>query len=192
MLGAIVGDIVGSRFEFANFPADGTQCDFGMPVEPGFDLFAADCRCTDDTVLTLAVCRALLDAAEDPANLPLFAVERFVEFGRNWPLAGYGGLFETWPRAPYNSMGNGSAMRVSGCAYAAETLEEVLWLADQVTAVTHNSRRHDGRASCRCRYIPCAKRRKHGSNPAAIVENDYSLDFTIGGQNGRWPWQSHE
>ena len=184
MLGAIVGDIVGSRFEFANFPADGTQCDFGMPVEPGFDLFAADCRCTDDTVLTLAVCRALLDAAEDPANLPLFAVERFVEFGRNWPLAGYGGRFETWlrsrERVPYNSMGNGSAMRVSGCAYAAETLEEVLFLADQVTAVTHNH--PEGMKGARAVAAATFLARTGVDKKAIrrhIVENYYRLDFSL-------------
>lgn len=184
MLGAIVGDIVGSRFEFANFPTDGTECDFGVPVAPGFELFAGDCKCTDDTILTLAVCRALLDSLNQPSNLPQLAVERFVEFGRAWPLAGYGGRFEAWLRSrehvPYNSMGNGSAMRVSGCAYAAETLEEALFLADQVTAVTHNH--PEGMKGARAVTAATFLARKGKDKESIrrhIVENYYSLDFTL-------------
>lgn len=56
MLGAIVGDIVGSRFEFSCQPEDGSYCEFTMPPETGFEFLSSDCFFTDDTVLTVAIC----------------------------------------------------------------------------------------------------------------------------------------
>jgi len=123
MLGAIVGDVVGSVYEWHQTK----RKDF----EP---LFPEDCFFTDDSVLTVAVADALLNQ-HDPA-------EALKSWGREYPNAGYGGLFHQWlfseEMGPYNSFGNGAAMRVSPVALLARTLEEALQMSDHVTAVTHN------------------------------------------------------
>ena len=130
MIGAIIGDIVGSRFEWHNHKSK------------DFELFTPKCRPTDDSIMTLAVAQAILDSEGDLDALERQAVARMQELGRAYPDAGYGGRFGCWiedddPR-PYNSWGNGSAMRVSACAYAAGTLPRCLAMARRVTAVTHD------------------------------------------------------
>ena len=176
MIGAIVGDIAGSPYEFNNvktrdFPLFGSYC--GKRARP-----------TDDSVMTLAVARALLDAADDVAALPEAAVRRMREFGRRYPHAGYGGTFFRWlavpnPR-PYNSWGNGAAMRVSACGWAARTLDEALAFSDAVTGVTHNHPEglKGARAVSAAIFLlragtPMLKVWKH------VVEAYYPLDFTL-------------
>ena len=109
MMGAIIGDIVGSRFEWHNYR------------HKDFTLFHPKCRPTDDSIMTLAAMQ---------------------EFGRAYPKAGYGRGFRAWLQSdhpePYNSFGNGSAMRVSPAGFAARTEEEAQQLSLAVTAVTHN------------------------------------------------------
>ncbi len=130
MLGAVAGDIVGSRFEWGNIKTK------------EFLLFTRSCRPTDDSVMTLAVARALLDCRGDWRDLSARVVERMRELGNRYPKAGYGGRFTAWLRSPdpkpYGSFGNGSAMRVSPCAWAAGSLEEVKALSRAVTEVTHD------------------------------------------------------
>lgn len=128
VLGAILGDIVGSKYEFCgmktkNFPLLSTGCDF-----------------TDDTVMTVAVAAALL--SEGPGDLSQRFIGEMRRLGRAYPDRGYGGRFRQWLRAPepraYHSFGNGSAMRVSPCGYAATTLAEAQALARASAAVTHD------------------------------------------------------
>ena len=130
MIGSIIGDIVGSRFEWHN------------NRNKEFDLFSPSCRPTDDTVMTLAIADALMQSAPSYADVAEKTVQCMQRMGKAYPHAGYGGRFREWLRSPnpqpYNSWGNGSAMRVSPCAYAGNSLEEVLHLAEQVSAVTHN------------------------------------------------------
>ncbi len=136
MIGAIIGDIVGSRFEIY-----WKKTTDGMKFKE-FDLFHRKCRFTDDSVMTLAIAEALLLSEEGLGDLSQQAVCCMQKWGRLYPRAGYGGKFRHWIQddnpQPYNSFGNGSAMRVSACAYAADSLEEVIRLAHAVTAVTHN------------------------------------------------------
>lgn len=185
MLGAIVGDIAGSRFEFANCPTDGTLAEFGMPTQPGFELLAQDCFITDDTILTLAVCQALLDSDGDRKRLAAASVQRLCEFARKWPDAGYGERFQAWVNQsqrhrPYNSKGNGSAMRVSGCAYAAETLEEVLLIAESVTGVTHNHPEGlKGAAAVAAATFLARKGCDKKEIRRFVNEHFYCLDFTL-------------
>lgn len=104
MLGAIIGDIVGSIYEWHNIKTK------------EFPLFSDDCRFTDDTVMTCAVAEAIMNGGEKDDF-----IDAMKKYGRMFPDAGYGGRFRNWlftdDREPYNSFGNGSAMRVSPCAW---------------------------------------------------------------------------
>ena len=104
MIGAIVGDIVGSVYEWNNIKTK------------DFPLFREDCFFTDDTVMTCAVAEAIMEGGTRDAF-----IDAMKKYGRMYPDAGYGGRFGAWLRSdsrePYNSFGNGSAMRVSPCAW---------------------------------------------------------------------------
>ena len=130
MLGAIIGDIVGSRFEWHNYKSK------------DFEFLNYQCFFTDDSVMTLALCKALLQSGNGFADLSEQAITCMREFGKNYPHAGYGGGFSSWLLSvnpqPYNSFGNGAAMRVSGCGYVANSIEEAKRLSKAVTEVTHN------------------------------------------------------
>ncbi len=122
MLGAIAGDVIGSVHEGA-----GTKT-------KDFPLFVPESTFTDDTVLTVAVAESLLR--------PRAYVDALQDYFHAYPNAGYGFTFLQWcfcgGRQPYNSWGNGSAMRVSAVAYARDTLEDVLEEAKRSAEVTHN------------------------------------------------------
>ena len=122
MIGAIIGDIVGSVYEFNNIKTK------------DFPLFSQNSRFTDDTVCTMAVLDILLHR-KDP-------VKTLVAWRRKYPAAGYGDQFMRWfnmPwQEPYNSYGNGAAMRVSPAGWLATSLEEALLMSDSVTEITHN------------------------------------------------------
>ncbi len=132
MLGAVIGDIVGAPYEF-NFHNKKTK---------EFPLFSRKSRFTDDTVTTLAICRALLDAGPDYDNLSEKAVYHLQTLGQKYSGAGFGMNFYHWIFAenpkPYGSFGNGSAMRVSGVGHLAKSLDEARSLARTVTEITHN------------------------------------------------------
>lgn len=130
MIGAIIGDIAGSRFEWHNIKTK------------EFELLMRDCHFTDDTVMSLAVCEALMSCKSNHSDLSEQVITCMQEVGNKYPYAGYGGSFRRWLRTknpqPYNSWGNGSAMRVSGCGYAAESIEEAIQFSRMATEVTHN------------------------------------------------------
>ena len=133
MYGAILGDIIGSPFEF----------DRGKKTKD-FPLFSTASEFTDDTVMTLAVAEAFLDAGPDAAEAELKQrlVHRMQHWGRQYPHAGYGHRFGRWLREsqprPYNSCGNGSAMRVSAVAWLFDDLTTVRRMARFSAEVTHN------------------------------------------------------
>lgn len=127
MLGAIIGDIVGSTREWNNIKTE------------DFELVPRGSRFTDDTVMTLAVAQWLI---EDSSHNPDSLIRIMQDLGRKYPNAGYGRMFREWLTSdhpqPYKSYGNGSAMRVSPVGMYAGTLEEALELAKISAAVTHN------------------------------------------------------
>ena len=131
LIGAIAGDTIGSIYEFNNTK----RTDFEL-LQPGMNY-------TDDSLMTLAVADWLLKRtpSDDDAQLLTDTMRRWAE-KYPCPMGGYGGRFSSWLSSsspkPYNSWGNGSAMRVSGVGYAADTLEEALRLAEISAAVTHN------------------------------------------------------
>ena len=118
MLGAIIGDIVGSTREWHNVKTE------------DFELLPQGSRFTDDTVMTLAVAKWLMD---DPSHKADSLVRIMQDRGRRYPNAGYGGMFRRWLNSdnpqPYGSYGNGSAMRVSPVGMYAKSLDEALELA---------------------------------------------------------------
>lgn len=130
MIGAIIGDIVGSRFEWNNHRSK------------DFEFLTYKCFFTDDSVMSLAVCEALMNCKDDYSDLSDQAVEWMQKIGRPYPDCGYGGMFRKWMYSdspkPYNSYGNGAAMRVSACGYIANSIEETKLLSQKVTSVTHN------------------------------------------------------
>lgn len=133
MIGAILGDIIGSPYEFDR----GTK-------SKDFPLFSTKSTYTDDTVMTLAVGLTFLDAqpsASDDWILRILA-NRMRQFGKMYPNAGYGGMFRRWLRNPehqaYNSFGNGSAMRVSSVAWLYNDIDAVRHAAKLSAEVTHN------------------------------------------------------
>lgn len=130
MIGAIIGDIVGSRFEWHNHRSK------------EFELFTPKCFATDDSIMTLAIGEALMRSRSDWSDLDAQAMRCMQAIGRPYPNCGYGGRFMEWmysdAPAPYNSYGNGAAMRVSACGFVAGSLEEAKALSRAVTKVTHN------------------------------------------------------
>lgn len=133
MYGAILGDIIGSPFEF----------DRGDKTKE-FELFGKESCFTDDSVMTVAVAEALMDAGKDAAQERIreLVADSMRRWGRRYPNAGYGGNFRIWLRqknaAPYGSFGNGSAMRVSAAGWLYDTLERTLEVARTTAEVTHN------------------------------------------------------
>lgn len=122
MLGAIAGDIIGSVYEFASFK------------EYDFPLFSENSTFTDDSVLTVAVADALMNDLEIAKTLK--------DYGLRYPGRGYGGSFQHWINSdnlkPYNSWGNGSAMRTSAIGFMIEDESELLMAAKEYAEVTHN------------------------------------------------------
>lgn len=122
MLGAIVGDVIGSPFEHYNTKS--TE----------FRFFDRDTQCTDDSILTVATADALMNGCD--------YATAYQDYFHRYPNAGYGGNFVVWANRrltqPYNSWGNGSAMRSSPVGWARDTLDEVLDEAERSASVTHN------------------------------------------------------
>ena len=132
MIGAIIGDIAGSTYEFHSIKTK------------DFPLFAPGSSYTDDSLMSIAVASALMQTGEGHVGFKSHVVTSMRQIAAKYPcpMGGYGGRFRHWlvssvPR-PYGSFGNGSAMRVSPCGDVAATLDEALELARQSAEVTHN------------------------------------------------------
>lgn len=173
MIGAIIGDIVGSRFEFNNHRSK------------DFELFTPECKVTDDSIMTLAIAKSILESKKKGSDLSKEAVRYMQEIGRKYPDCGYGGSFYHWmfkdnPQ-PYNSFGNGAAMRVSPCGFAARTLSEVLNMSDTVTMVSHNHPEGLKGAKAVAVAIFLAKEGMAKADVKDVVEfgSDYKFDFAL-------------
>ena len=184
MLGAIIGDMVGSLYEF-------------HPIKrKDFEIFDNRMRMTDDSYCTLAVAKVLVDHypfSFDEQSLKDIQSDLIKEFGRTWyqnRACGFGGMFFRWCdkafrtgyAEPYNSFGNGSAMRISPVGWMAKSEEEVKMLSKTVTEITHNHPEgiKGAEAIALCIYLA-----RNGASKEQIRErmvNDYypeisSLDF---------------
>jgi len=165
MLGAIIGDIAGSVYEWNNIKTK------------DFQLFSNGCAFTDDAVMTVAVAEALLNggAADD-------FIDALKKFGKLYPDLGYGGYFRKWlfssDREPYNSFGNGSAMRVAPCAWFADSLEEAESLAEASAVVTHNHPEGIKGAQATAAAIYLARTDQKKDKIKEYIESEYRYDLS--------------
>ena len=165
MLGAIAGDVIGSVYEF-----HGTKI-------ADFELFTPHSTFTDDTVLTVAVADCILHGKDYAATLK--------EYGLKYPYAGYGGMFRKWlgssSSKPYNSYGNGSAMRVSPVGFAFDTLDEVLSEARRSAEVTHNHPEGIKGAQAVAAAIFLGRKKESKANIRSYIEKtfNYNLHQTL-------------
>lgn len=170
MLGALVGDIVGSVYEFQNTKS----------ME--FNLFTPWSSFTDDSVMTLAVSKWLL---EDEAHTIHYLIFCMQELGNRYPNAGYGGRFCGWlgedEPQPYNSWGNGAGMRVSPVGLYAKTLDEALALAAITASVSHNHPEgvKGAQAIAACVFLCKEGKSKQGIKEYVEKTFDYNLNRTI-------------
>lgn len=174
MMGAIIGDIVGSRFEF----------DGNIHKSKHFELFNEHCEFTDDTVLTIAIAAAVWACKGNYEKLPKVAKKTMHCFGHLYEDRGYGAKFCEWlyseDKKPCNSFGNGSAMRVSAVGWAAKTLKEVKELSRTVTEITHNHPEGIKGAEAVSVCIFLARKGYSLTKIHNYVEkNYYPLDFTL-------------
>lgn len=170
MLGSLVGDIIGSEYEFCNVKS--TE----------FELFSDNSRFTDDSVMTLAVAKWL---TEDKAHTLQHLINCMQELGHRHPDAGYGGRFLGWlweeDPQPYSSWGNGAGMRVSPVGLYAKTLDEALALAAITASVSHNHPEGVKGAQAIAASVFLAKEGKSKAEIKAYVEETfgYNLNRTI-------------
>ena len=170
MLGAIVGDIVGSIYEFQNTKST------------RFNLLTPWSHFTDDSVMTLAVAKWLV---EDEVHTIHYLIYCMQELGNRYPNAGYGGNFMGWLREdepqPYNSWGNGAGMRVSPVGLFAKTLDEALALAAITASVSHNHPEGVKGAQAIAACVFLCKEGKTKPEIKECVERlfDYDLNRTI-------------
>lgn len=181
MYGAFIGDIVGSKYEFNNIKTK------------RFPLFSEGCDYTDDTIMTAAVAKAIMlsrrEQNEKNGNgkgFQEFLIEAMQDFGEKYPTptGAYGGMFAKWLRQqnpkPYNSYGNGSAMRVSPCGLAAVSMDEALALARTSACITHDHPEGVKGAEAVSAAIFLAKCGKSKTEIKQYVsEHYYNLDFTL-------------
>ena len=181
MIGAILGDIVGSRFEFNNY------------LSKEFALLTPGCEFTDDTVMTCAVAQALMDSREDFSDLSEKAVAAMQRIGRMFPDCGYGARFIHWMFSddpqPYNSCGNGSAMRVSPVGFAARDVEEAKRLSAAVTRVSHDHPEGMKGAEAAAVAIVMARQGRSKQEIRAAMEEYYDLSIRV--EQYRRVWQGH-
>ncbi|MGI6120274.1 MAG: ADP-ribosylglycohydrolase family protein [Desulfosporosinus sp.] len=165
MIGAIIGDIVGSVYEWNNIKTK------------EFPLFSPGCFFTDDTVMTLAIAEGLMNGSSAAA-----LIQAMKKYGRMYPDTGYGGRFRSWlfseDTNPYYSWGNGSAMRVSSVAWAFDTLLEVEQYAEVSAAVTHNHPEGIKGAQATAATIFLAREGKSKHEIKAYIESKYSYNLS--------------
>ena len=176
MYGAILGDIIGSPFEF----------DRGDKTKE-FDLFTKGCDFTDDSVMTIAVGEALLAVGPEATvkEIEEAVVTNMQDWGKRYPYAGYGGRFRYWFRErnpkPYGSYGNGSAMRVSAVGWLYDSLERTREVARATANVTHNHPEGIKGAEATASAIYMARNESSKEEIKEYIEREfhYNLDRTL-------------
>ncbi|MBO7231376.1 MAG: ADP-ribosylglycohydrolase family protein [Bacteroidaceae bacterium] len=166
IIGAIIGDVVGSTFEFVN------------KIPAKFKLFRNACSFTDDTVLTVAIADALL-------HNRTFA-DAICDWGERYTYAGFGGSFREWkkrrkkdPNATNNSKGNGCGMRVSPVGFWAKSIDEAMSLAKESAIITHNSPEGIAGAQAIATAVFMAKEQRGKEEIKQFVEKTFGYDLDL-------------
>lgn len=172
LYGAIIGDIAGSRFEFNNWRSK------------DFQIFSEDSFFTDDTLMTLAVAVGLAKSWKDGyKKLSTNTIKSMQEIGQPYPYAGWGGNFHHWMYSkkpqPYNSFGNGAAMRVSAVGWFAQDTAEVINLSRAVTEISHNHEEGIKGAESVAMLIYFARLGADKAVLRSIANNYYHWHFTL-------------
>ena len=172
MLGAIIGDIIGSVYEWHNIKT--TE----------FPLFSKRCRPTDDSVMSIAVADGLIRSfRQDEETIKRAVIESMQHYGRKYPNAGYGGSFQRWLGSrnpqPYNSWGNGSGMRVSSAGWLASSLAETENLAKLTAEVTHNHPEGIRGAQAVAAGVYLARAKRGKEEIQEYIEKRYGYDLSI-------------
>ncbi|MTJ49761.1 ADP-ribosylglycohydrolase family protein [Dolichospermum sp. UHCC 0259] len=173
MLGAIAGDIIGSIYKFNNIKTK------------DFPLFDEKCTFTDDTVLTIAVAEFILNADTFPDNTKYIDqfqyIRNFKLYYSEYPEVGYGNKFRAWAKSnstePYNSWGNGSAMRVSPIASTFDDLNTVLQEAQSCAGVTHNHPEGIKGAEATAAAIFLARTGSNKGSIKSYIQNSFGYDL---------------
>jgi len=174
MYGAILGDVIGSRFEF----------DRG-PWSKEFELVTDRCSWTDDTVMTVAVAEALMNAGRD-ADVSVIKKECIAsmkKWGQKYPNAGYGARFIHWvltdEPTPYNSLGNGSAMRVSAAGWLYDSLDRTREVARATSEVSHNHPEGIKGAECTAAVMFLARSGADKDEIREYVTKEFGYDISM-------------
>ena len=173
MYGAILGDIIGSPYEF----------DQGYKTKD-FPLFSRNSEFTDDSVMTLAVADAFLSLPPEASEVEIrrFLVRSMQTYGRKYPYAGYGGMFRRWLKdtnpQPYGSYGNGSAMRVSSVGWLFDDLQTVRHMARLSAEVTHNHPEGIKGAEATASAIYLARTGSTKAEIKAYIEANFHYDLS--------------
>jgi len=162
MIGAIIGDIIGSTYEFT--PIKTTD----------FELYTQRSHFTDDSVLTVATADVIMNGGD--------YAEVYSSYGRRWPAAGYGARFASWvnndSHEPYNSFGNGSAMRVSPIAFAYNNLDQILQEAKRSAECTHNHPEGIKGAQATAAAIYLARKKKDKAFLRTYLQDLFGYDLS--------------
>lgn len=174
MYGAILGDIIGSRFEF----------DRGGKTKE-FELFTEENDFTDDTAMTIAVGEALMNAGKDADadSIKAEVIKSMQDWGHRYPNAGYGGRFFRWlfydeNPTPYGSWGNGSAMRVSSAGWLYDSVERTREVAGATAEVTHNHPEGIKGAECTAAVMFLARTGAGKDEIREYVDREFGYDLS--------------
>ena len=173
MYGAIIGDIVGSQFEF----------DRGNKSRD-FEFFGKECKFTDDTVMTVAVAEALMEAGKDADEKTIkeALIRSLKKWGKKYPHAGYGNRFKKWVLSdnsePYGSYGNGSAMRVSAAGWFYDSMERTREVARWTAEITHNHPEGIKGAESTAAAIFLARKGASMRDISNYIEDEFGYDLS--------------
>lgn len=163
MLGAIAGDVIGSEYEWVDIK------------QKDFELYSPRSTFTDDTVLTIAIADGLLNQKDYAVVLK--------EYGCAYPHAGYGNLFAGWlfsdGSKPYNSCGNGSAMRVSPIGFAFNNIQDVLHEAKKSAESTHNHPEGIKGAQATATAVFLARQGSRKEDIRGFIEQEFGYDLSM-------------
>lgn len=181
MIGAIIGDIIGSTYEFIDNVKD-----------KNFELFIPYSMTTDDSIMSLAIGQALVNTykEKDIIKIQNELIKQMQKFGKEYPYSGYGLKFKEWLKAenprPYNSFGNGSGMRVSSVAWLYDSLNDINKYAEITASVSHNHPEGIKGACAIASAICLARENKSKEEIKKYIEDKFEYSFEAISEIRKW------